>query len=306
MSRSLVTILLCTFNGSRFLAEQLESIANQTHRNWRIVISDDGSTDTTLDCIRNFTAKTRTNVDLRTGPRRGATANFMSLVTDRQLPGNYFAFCDQDDIWHPGKLARAVANLEQLPPASPALYGTRTRLIAADGKVLGCSRLFRKQPSFRNALVQNILGGNTMLLNRGAKTLMESSSAREPAFHDWWAYLLVTGAGGRVIYDTAPSVDYRQHDTNVVSGMTTWRARFHHARWTYGGGFAGMTASNIAALQADSHLLAEESRRCLIEFEGIRAPRLATRLGALVRARPYRQHALGNAALLAAVALRRV
>jgi glycosyltransferase involved in cell wall biosynthesis len=306
MSSALVTILLCTFNGCRYLVEQLESIERQSHRNWRLVISDDGSSDATLGIVREFAARAATRIEVRNGPRHGAAANFMSLVADGQLSGDYFAFCDQDDIWHPDKISRAVAHLENIPATTPAIYGARTRLIDAGGKVLGYSRLFRKPPSFRNALVQNILGGNTMLLNRAARSLIERSRFREPAFHDWWAYLLVSGAGGHVIYDPEPCLDYRQHGANVVSGMTTWGERARHSRWVYGGGFAAMTASNVAALRADAHLLTEANRRTLAVFEDIHAPKLAARLAALVTARPYRQHALSNLALAAAVVLRRV
>lgn len=301
-----VTILLCTFNGSRFLRQQLDSIARQDHKNWRIIVSDDGSADSSLEIVREFAAGSGATVEIRRGPQQGASVNFMSLVADEQLPGEYFAFCDQDDIWHRDRLSRAIANLETVPAAIPALYGGRTRLVSANGAALGYSRLFRRQPSFRNAMVQNILGGNTMLLNRAAKKLLESSHCRTPPFHDWWTYLLVSGAGGHVIYDPVPGVDYRQHDANVVSGMATWRSRLRHSRWVYGGGFAGMVASNLAALRADSHLLTEDSRGVLAGFEQIRSTRLATRLEGLRKVRPYRQHALSNLALLTAVMLRRV
>lgn len=104
-----ITILLCTFNGARFLAAQLASIEQQTHSNWRLIVSNDGSTDDTLTIIRHFADRVCQPVEIRHGPGRGAAANFLSLATDPEIDGDLFAFCDQDDVWHPAKLSRALA-----------------------------------------------------------------------------------------------------------------------------------------------------------------------------------------------------
>lgn len=106
-----VAILLATYQGERFLAAQLDSIAAQSCRDWRLVVSDDGSTDTTREILRRFAAAhPDRDIELRDGPRQGATRNFLSLL-DAVAPGEAVAWCDQDDLWLPNRLARGLAAL---------------------------------------------------------------------------------------------------------------------------------------------------------------------------------------------------
>src|SRR5262249_48626785 len=153
-----VCILLSTYNGARHLPLQLQSLERQTHANWRLIASDDGSSDETWTILSEFQARCggASRVILKRGPGIGFAANFLSLVCDSDAEADYFAFCDQDDVWHPEKLTRAFAWHEQNVSGSPNVYCSRTRLIDAQGHALGYSRLSRLRPSFRNALVQNI------------------------------------------------------------------------------------------------------------------------------------------------------
>ena len=116
----LVAILLCTKNGSRFLPEQLNSVASQTHTNWKIFASDDGSTDATLSTLLQFAELHAKRVLLRDGPRQGFTKNFLSLAADPTINADYFAYCDQDDVWHDEKLTRAVTWLQRIPNRDPS------------------------------------------------------------------------------------------------------------------------------------------------------------------------------------------
>src|SRR5436190_2122456 len=94
-----ITILLCTYNGARFLATQLASLERQIHQNWKLFVSDDGSSDSTLAIVHHFAQRDPQAVEVRQGPRRGPSANFLSLATDPGVDGDYFAFCDQDGEW---------------------------------------------------------------------------------------------------------------------------------------------------------------------------------------------------------------
>ncbi|SHM54426.1 Glycosyl transferase family 2 [Paracoccus solventivorans] len=106
-----VVILLATYQGERFLAAQLDSILAQSCRDWRLVVSDDGSTDATRELLRRFAAAhPDRDIELRDGPRQGATRNFLSLL-DAVAPGEAVAWCDQDDLWLPDRLARGLAAL---------------------------------------------------------------------------------------------------------------------------------------------------------------------------------------------------
>nr|WP_308809978.1 glycosyltransferase [Pseudomonas sp. MD195_PC81_125] len=104
-----IAILLCTFNGERFLAQQLESIARQTCPDWFVVVSDDGSTDSTLELLREYSERWGDGkLSVRQGPRSGYAANFLSLTCDKTIEADYYAWADQDDIWQANKLECAL------------------------------------------------------------------------------------------------------------------------------------------------------------------------------------------------------
>jgi glycosyltransferase involved in cell wall biosynthesis len=301
-----ITIFLCTYNGARFLPAQLASLERQTHTNWRLVVSDDGSTDSTLTIVANFAQRVVQPVEIRDGPRRGPSVNFLTLAADPRVLGDFFAFCDQDDVWHSDRLARALAWIKTVPGDLCAIYGSRTRLISASGQPFGYAQYFKKAPSFSNALVQSVAGANTMLFNSATKRLFERAGPRDVVSHDWWAYQLVSGTGGIVHYDAEPSVDYRQHADNRIGCNRGLPAQLKRLRMVVSGGFAAWNDINIAALQQCRVLLNSEAQSLLDVYAGLRQKSLWGRLVALARNPIRRQTPLGNLALLVAVLLNKV
>jgi glycosyltransferase involved in cell wall biosynthesis len=302
-----VAILMGTRDGAAFLPDQLRSLADQSHANWSLVVSDDGSRDITRAIAERFAAAHPQRVVVRAGPQRGATVNFLSLATDPAIAADVFAFCDQDDVWHADKLTHALARLGTVPAGVPALYCGRTELMTEDGRSYGLSPLFRRPPSFRNALVQNLGGGNTMVFNRAAKALAEAAGAQDVVLHDWWLYQLVAGADGVVLYDPQPMVKYRQHPGNLIGSNQGGPARLLRLRLMLGGRFRDWNATNIAALRRlPAHLITPENRRVLDLFAAAREGSLSKRLASLRRSGVYRQTMLGNLGLIAAAALNRL
>ena len=302
-----VAILLGTKDGAAFLGDQLRSFADQSHTNWFLAVSDDGSGDATIEMIARFGEKHPQRVQVRAGPQRGVTANFLSLATDPAIAADFFAFSDQDDIWHPDKLSRALAVLADAPKGAPALYCSRTELMTEDGRSCGLSPLFRRAPSFRNALVQNLGGGNTMVFNRAAKQLVEAAGAQDVVLHDWWLYQLVSGAGGAVFYDSRPTLKYRQHPDNLIGSNQGGQARLLRIRLMLGGRFRDWNTTNIAALRRlPADLLTPANRRVLDLFAAARSAALPRRLAGFWRSGVYRQTLLGNLGLLAAAVIRRI
>lgn len=304
-SKRTIAILLCTYNGGRYLSQFLRSLVAQTHADWRLIASDDGSSDATLQILAQFAAE-RGRVEIRRGPGRGPTGNFLSLACDAAIRADYFAFADQDDVWHPDKLSRALRALAALPPGQPALYGSRTRITRSDNTPNGFSPLFAKAPSFNNALVQSLAGGNTMVFNRAAQALFVAAEGVEPVAHDWWAYQLIAGAGGRIVYDPVPAIDYRQHGRNQVGSNNSWRARLSRARLLATGRFKTWNDINRRALRNVAHLLTPEHLAVLDEFCKLGTPSLRERIKALRRAGVYRQTFSGNVGLIAAMVLNKL
>lgn len=301
-----LAILLCTYNGEAHLAEQLASILGQDASNLSIYASDDGSSDGTVDILARYSEATSVPIYIRQGARVRHTANFLSLVTDASIQASYFAYADQDDYWDPDKLSRALSQLERVPPSVPALYCGRTRSVAKNGTHLGLSPRFTRPPCFQNALIQNIGGGNTMVFNKAARQLLLAAGPADVATHDWWTYLLVSGAGGEVIYDPEPALSYRQHEGNEVGANLSMRDRIRR----YLGAMAGRNREwgdrNIDALQACRQLLTPENQACLNAFSAARNAGLVERIRGMRHSGVHAQTVTGNVGLIAAILLKKI
>jgi glycosyltransferase involved in cell wall biosynthesis len=297
-----VAILLCTRNGERFLPAQLASLAKQSFSNWTLHVSDDGSTDGTAAILAQYAGKLgSTAATIRGGPQQGFVANFLLLACDETITGDYFAYSDQDDIWEPEKLARAVEWLQTVPAPIPAMYCSRTRLIDQEDRECGLSRLFRRKPSFRNALVQSIAGGNTMVFNPAARRLlMKCGKAVRVPSHDWWTYLLTTAAGGVVHYDPLPMVRYRVHPENLVGANTGLLNKIRRLRMLARGRFEHWAELNVAALEPFRSHMTPENRAVFDLFRESRKHGLIRRQIGFLNAGVYRQTFLDNLGLLLA------
>jgi glycosyltransferase involved in cell wall biosynthesis len=302
-----VVILLATLNGAEYLEEQLQSYRDQSHSNWELVVSDDGSVDQTVELVQAFAKQVPQRVIMQQGPKREFWRNFLSLVQRNDIDGEFFAYSDQDDIWFGKKLAKAVAWLATIPSDVPALYFTRTALVGKDGKLLGFSPLFMRAPSFQSALVQNIGGGNTMVFNYAAKRALASSPIDAVLVsHDWWTYQLVTGLGGIAHYDSWPSVKYRQHDHNLFGSNVGLRQRSLRLRAFVEGLVVQWNATNIQALNRMRPMLCPSSLETLDRFAHARESLLPKRMYLLWKAGVYRQRALENIILFFGALLGRI
>jgi glycosyltransferase involved in cell wall biosynthesis len=305
---SSVAILLCTFNGARFLPAQLSSLAKQRFTNWRLFVSDDGSTDETLAIVSQQKDRLGTvPVAVRSGPQQGFVRNFLSLACDPSIACDYFAYSDQDDVWQPEKLSRAVAWLDTRLPHVPAMYCSRTMLIDEDGRRCGYSRAYRRTPSFRNALVQSIASGNTIVFNEAARRLLvvAGSAAKVPS-HDWWTYLLTTGAGGEVYYDQIPQVQYRMHGENVIGTNAGLRNRARRLYMLSRGRFQRWSDMHVAALEPFRPHMTPENRALFDLFQASRQRGFFGRQIGFLNSGVYRQTFLDNLGLIVAVWARKI
>ncbi|TCK99872.1 glycosyltransferase involved in cell wall biosynthesis [Shimia isoporae] len=308
-ARPHIGILLATYNGADCLQEQLDSLDAQSHTDWQLLVSDDGSTDETLNILDNFGASHP--VTIFKGRGNGAAANFMSLLAraEDNLPaGSWIAFCDQDDVWLSDKLARSVAAVSDEITEGPALYCSRTWVVDENlkGRTLSAAR--PRPPSFLNALAQNIAAGNTILLN-GAAARLAMEAARETSdvvMHDWWAYQIVTGAGGLVVHDDTPTLLYRQHAGNEVGANNGLRAKLNRLMRMIRGDFKEWNDINVIALAASRHRFTPQAQADLDRFTKLRKAPLLRRLSELKDLGIYRQSKASNVALFVAAFIRRL
>lgn len=306
-----VIILLATYNGAAYLRAQLDSIAAQTHGNWQLWVSDDGSSDATSAILDQFAAEHPNQVQRHSGPQQGVCQNFMSLLHQFHLhapAGVAMAFCDQDDVWTPTRLDAGLSALQSGPPDQPALFCSRLMVTDGDLTPQHLSVARPKPPSFQNALVQNIASGNTQLLNPAAAQALAQTAAVgvRPVIHDWWAYLVVTGLGGRVIHSDTPLVLYRQHDTNQIGSNTSLRAKLRRIGMLANGHFKLWNDQNLAALKMIYDQLTPAHQKQIAGFETMRQMPLPARARAFAKLNLYHQTPASQAALWLAVLCKRL
>jgi len=306
-----VTILMAVYNGVPYLPEQLASIAGQTHRDWHLLISDDRSTDASGALLAQA-ARDLPNLTCLTGPGQGGVANFMSLIRtapDHAPKDSWLAFSDQDDVWLPEKLERGIAALQAHDPCRPALWCSRTWVTddSLDERVLSAAR--PRPLGFRNALVQNVASGNTILLNAAGARLVTQAACETtlPVVHDWWIYQLLSGVGGVLVHDDAPSLLYRQHGVNQIGANLGHRARIRRIGMLLGGQYRDWNDTNLAALRCSAHRLTAENRTLVEDFAALRTLKGALRRVRRLRAlNLYRQSTISTLALWLAAVLRRL
>jgi glycosyltransferase involved in cell wall biosynthesis len=296
MKKMQIAILLGTYNGEKFLREQLESFKTQSNTDWVLWASDDGSTDRTIDIVRQFAVKVGLErVHHVSGPKKGFAKNFLALVCNPDLIADAYAYADQDDIWMADKLERAVHFFRSVPSEMPALYCSRTQYVDQLNNNISLSLPYSKPPVFANALIQNIASGNTMVFNDAARSLIiRAGQDVNIDLHDWWTYMLVTGAGGKVFFDQQPSVRYRQHPNNLWGMNTSFRAQMMRIQKLFGGRFQGWNEQHTAALKPMQNLLTPGNQIVFEQFSKARKQSLVPRLLGLKRSGVYRQTALNN------------
>ncbi|WP_137652799.1 glycosyltransferase family 2 protein [Bifidobacterium moukalabense] len=224
-SAASVDILMATYNGEKYVGEQIESIQAQSFNNWRLLISDDCSSDDTLEIVKKYAEQDPRIIVVSQGKRYGsAKLNFMSLLTAADAP--YVMFCDQDDVWLPKKIELTLAKMHELEHLSlerqPLLVFTDMKVV---DKHLGIiadsfesySNIDSSRVMFRQILAQSVGAGCTMMINRD---LQEDISGYAPSngiiMHDWWL-TLVAAAFGQIGHVSVPTSLYRQHGNNAVA-----------------------------------------------------------------------------------------
>lgn len=220
-----VQVLLSAYNGEQYISEQIQSILSQTHAAVSILIRDDGSSDKTLELLDQWVTTHPDKIKLIKGTNVGVVSSFFELLRAADAEADYYCFCDQDDVWLDHKVEHAITRLNSsIHTEVPAMVFTSTYLTDDELNRKGAwPKPPAREPSFFNALYENIAIGATITMNRSARNLFlnsQSVDSQKVLMHDWWFYLLVS-AFGTVIYDNKPSMLYRQHSNNVVGGSNS-------------------------------------------------------------------------------------
>lgn len=212
----MVNVLISTYNGEKYITEQIESILAQTYPEIEIYVRDDGSKDGTLQILWEYSQKGL--IHLSHGRNIGYGRSFGRLLK-RARKGDYWAFCDQDDVWLPDKVKWAVEWLESQPKGVPALFGNAYEETDESlENVLDVVLPPTDQFDFRRALTDCRYMGFAMTLNRPLRDLMLAADMEEISSHDWWAVILAARFGIHH-FDDRVAAKHRRLDTSI-SGMS--------------------------------------------------------------------------------------
>lgn len=216
---------MSTYNGEKYIREQLDSIVGQTVKNIKLTIRDDGSSDNTIKIIQEY-QKQYPWIFFIQGEHVGVQRSFLDLILHADLEYDYVALADQDDVWYSDKLEQAVKCLANKDNNMPLLYCSDKHIVDRDLKSLNVSvsRIVKKI-TFGNALVQCICTGCTAVVNQKMITLLKENPPVIPEniiMHDWWLYL-TAACFGQVYYDNRSFIQYRQHGKNTSGVMLTKR-----------------------------------------------------------------------------------
>ena len=216
-----INIVMSTYNGEQFLAEQIDSIQQQTFKDWQLLIRDDGSSDQTPEIIKSFVAQDPRIVFINEHDREnfGVIKNFFTLI--KHDKADYYFFSDQDDVWLEDKLETMLAAARQYPDQLPLIVYTDLCVVDQNLQVMNQS-MIRSQSHHANTelvqeLTENTVTGGVAMINHALAERWRTLD--NIIMHDWYLAVLAT-AIGKLVYIDQPGELYRQHDNNVLGART--------------------------------------------------------------------------------------
>ncbi len=220
MNAPKVAVILCTYNGSAYIKEQIDSILEQTWSNLHLYILDDCSTDDTREILMEYSGHPKITLIL-SNEKLGYPHSFYHLLS-RVTDADYYAFSDQDDVWLPYKLRRAVKLLRKCYPHKPALYYADYYVCDKDLNILHSTKGPSRKPDFPYSLYSSSLGlGFTYVLNEKARRLVTRYQPKKILSKDWWIGMCCT-AFGNACYDPVPCALHRRHESSVSPEAKTF------------------------------------------------------------------------------------
>lgn len=222
MNQDVVHIVMATYNGEKFIREQLDSLLCQTYSNLSIEICDDGSSDTTIDIVKEYAKKDSRITLHQNESNEGYVKNFLKGIKRSTAP--YVMLCDQDDIWNKDKVERTLAKMKQSEKSNqnvPLLvYSDAMNYDSDTKKELGrfhqSSRLNTKKVDTPHLFMENKCIGCTIMVNGVMRDFL-NELPKEIRVHDWWL-ALIAAHFGKLLYLDEPTLLYRQHSNNMIGG----------------------------------------------------------------------------------------
>lgn len=209
-----VCILMSTYNGMLYLREQVDSLLKQKNVSMKIYVRDDGSSDGTQNVLEEYAKKYGGKLIWYQGENIGPAKSFLDLIYHAP-DAEYYAFCDQDDVWEENKLSAAVEKM-QSEREYPCLYFSNVKLVDSHLSQFGISKIDEKKINLKRLLFHNIAIGCTIVFNKKLLSYLKEYIPNYIWMHDWWVFQVCLAINGKIIFDKEPHILYRQHDNNCL------------------------------------------------------------------------------------------
>jgi glycosyltransferase involved in cell wall biosynthesis len=229
-----VNIIMATYNGEKYIKQQINSIIKNTYTNWRLLICDDGSTDSTLSIIDEYVRTHTDKVIFHKNERnKGVTINFLEGVKriasfkDNVIGHEYYMFCDQDDVWMEDKIEKTLKLVKKCEKkySNQVPVAAFTDVLVVDENLNEISSSFFKSnglnprnTSINQIMMENKLIGCSVMFN-GSLVEKLNVLPQKARFHDWWVGCIAS-TFGHICYLNEPTILYRQHGGNVVGNKS--------------------------------------------------------------------------------------
>lgn len=219
-----VQVIMSTYNGEKYIKEQIDSIFNQKECEVKLLIRDDGSNDQTINIIKQLSKKY--NINLIQGQNLKPAKSFLEALKKSDDNCEYYAFSDQDDVWKKDKLVSAIKKIKQEDLQIPVLYTGNLSAVDEELKILEPQLLPEKIVLDYKVLISRSsnLFGCTMVFNKKLRDYVCEQDYIKPIMHDLWLGLLAS-LKGKIIYDPTSYIYYRQHGNNQVGSQLTFKAK---------------------------------------------------------------------------------
>lgn len=293
-----VAVILGFYNGNKYILEQINSIVSQTHKNIFIFIFDDSSVQKIIKNKIQGIQKRKNQISIiKRKSNLGYAKNFLFGLKEIKENFDFYAFSDQDDIWEKDKIEEAIINLNDKNQSNATLFCSRTRYFNSDcTKEIGSSKIFKRPAIFKNALLQNIAGGNTIVLNNKAKEIIcKTLICKEYVSHDWWCFQIVSAAGGDIIFSNKEMVKYRQHNKNIIGMNNSLLEKIKRLLYFLSGKYKYWCNTNIKNLNLNKDVFSLNNLEVLDYFSKARnSKNLFSKIKYYKKSGVYRQSKMEN------------
>ena len=214
-----VCVILSTYNGEKYISQLVESVLNQIEVDVEIFVRDDGSTDSTIDILKNFKDS---RIKITKGKNLKPAQSFLAALRNCQS-ADYYAYCDQDDVWYPNKLVTAINAIENTGISEPVLYMSTYDVVDSNlKKIMTFDMHYEKTHSLGETIVYRSPSGCTMVFNHALKQIISRERPDYIRMHDFWTLMIAESMHFKIITESVPLIMYRQHENSTV-GITPTR-----------------------------------------------------------------------------------